>query len=184
MELTATVGDYINVFASIIIMPCVAITFVMWICHDIGMAMKNKDNWCMKVYKALSKIHIPIGTIACVLGIYHTIFATIKHGWQGITLGNVTFLLPAPQEDRRNLAAAAQSLLRRSYCNNAASLRPIHQIYFYVYSAVASDRKLPVLNNKELARGYYTDKVKSTSSLDDVLCFSKLVCCPAITGLR
>ena len=93
MELTATVGDYINVFASIIIMPCVAITFVMWICHDIGMAMKNKDNWCMKVYKALSKIHIPIGTIACVLGIYHTIFATIKHGWQGITLGNVTFLL-------------------------------------------------------------------------------------------
>ena len=93
MELTATVGDYINVFASIIIMPCVAITFVMWICHDIGMAMKNKDNWCMKVYKALSKIHIPIGTIACVLGIYHTIFATIKHGWQGITLGNVTFIL-------------------------------------------------------------------------------------------
>ena len=93
MELTATVGDYINVFASIIIMPCVAITFVMWICHDIGMAMKNKDNWCMKVYKALSKIHIPIGAIACVLGIYHTIFATIKHGWQGITLGNVTFIL-------------------------------------------------------------------------------------------
>lgn len=93
MELTAGVGNYINVFASIIIMPCVAITFIMWLFDDIGMALKNKDNWCRKVYKKLSKIHIPIGTIAFVLGTYHAIFATIDHGWQGIKWGNVTFFL-------------------------------------------------------------------------------------------
>lgn len=93
MELTAGVGNYINVFASIIIMPLVAITFIMWVCHDIGMVMKTPDNWCMKVYKALRKSHIPIGAIACILGTYHAVFATIDHGWQGIKFGNVTFFL-------------------------------------------------------------------------------------------
>jgi hypothetical protein len=93
MELTAGVGNYINVFASIIVMPCVALSFLMWAFHDIGMAMKNKDNWCMKAYKWLRKSHIPVGAVAVVLGTYHAIFATIDHGWQGIKLGNVTFLL-------------------------------------------------------------------------------------------
>ena len=91
--LTAGVGNYINVFASIIIMPCVGITLIMWILHDIGLAMKTKDNWCMKVYRALRKAHIPIGAIAAVLGTYHSIFATVDHGWQGLKWGNITFFL-------------------------------------------------------------------------------------------
>ena len=95
MELTAGVGNYINVFASIIIMPCVGITFVMWVLDEVGMALKNKDNWCRKVYKKLSKAHIVNGSIAFVLGTYHAVFATIDHGWNGIKLGNMTFFLYA-----------------------------------------------------------------------------------------
>lgn len=93
MEMVATAGDYINVFSSIILMPCMFLSLLLWVFHDIGLAMKNNDNWCMKVYKGLRKAHIPLGAAGTILGTYHTIFATIKHGWSGITWGNITFLL-------------------------------------------------------------------------------------------
>ncbi len=83
---------FINVYGTIILMPVVVLALLPWPFRDIGMAVKKKngkDNWLLKVYRFLMKIHIPLGIYTLVIGIFHTIFASINHGW-GFNWGMVT----------------------------------------------------------------------------------------------
>ena len=43
--------------------------------------MDNKKNGWLKIYKGLRKIHIPVGAATIILGLYHTIVASINHGF-------------------------------------------------------------------------------------------------------
>ena len=83
---------FINVYSTIIMMPVVALALLPWPFRDIGMIFKRrsgKDNWMLKIYRFLMKIHIPLGIYILVFGIFHTIFASINHGW-GFNWGMVT----------------------------------------------------------------------------------------------
>ena len=83
---------FINVYGTIVMMPIAVLTLLPWPFRDIGLAVKRKsgkDNWLLKVYRFLMKIHIPCGVYVLVVGIFHTIFASINHGW-GFNWGMVT----------------------------------------------------------------------------------------------
>lgn len=84
---------FINVYGTIIMMPIAVLALLPWPFRDIGLAVKRKtgksDNWLLKVYRFLMKIHIPCGMYVLIVGIYHTIFASINHGW-GFNWGMVT----------------------------------------------------------------------------------------------
>ena len=83
---------FINVYGTIIMMPIAFFTFLPWPVRDIGASLKRstgKDNWLLKLYRILMKIHIPCGVYVLVVGIFHTIFASINHGW-GVNLGMAT----------------------------------------------------------------------------------------------
>ena len=74
-------GEFINVFSSALLLPLCFLSIILWFFRAYGMAHENKDNAWLKIYKFLRKIHIPVGAATILLGLYHTIFASINHGW-------------------------------------------------------------------------------------------------------
>ena len=75
---------FINVYGTIIMMPIAFFALLPWPVRDIGLAIKRKtgkDNFLMKFHMILMKVHIPLGVYVLVVGIFHTIFASINHGW-------------------------------------------------------------------------------------------------------
>ena len=78
-------GEIINVLSSAIVFPLCFISISLWFFRVYGLAAKKdtgKDNniW-LKIYRVLRKIHIPVGAATIIIGLYHTIFASINHGW-------------------------------------------------------------------------------------------------------
>ena len=74
-------GEFINVFSSAILLPLCFLSIILWFFRAYGMAHENKDNVWLKIYKVLRRIHIPVGAATVLLGLYHTIFASMNHGW-------------------------------------------------------------------------------------------------------
>lgn len=78
-------GEIINVLSSAIVFPLCIISISLWFFRAYGVAVKKdtekSNNAWLKIYKVLRKIHIPAGAATLLIGLYHTIFASINHGW-------------------------------------------------------------------------------------------------------
>ena len=74
-------GEFINVFSSALLLPLCFLSIILWFFRAYGVAHENKDNIWLKIYKVLRRIHIPVGAATILLGLYHTIFASMNHGW-------------------------------------------------------------------------------------------------------
>ena len=74
-------GEKINVISSVILLPLCFLSIILWFFRAFGVTFENKNNGWLKIYKGLRKIHIPVGAATLILGMYHTIFASINHGF-------------------------------------------------------------------------------------------------------
>ena len=78
-------GEIINVLSSAIVFPLCFISISLWFFRVYGVAAKKdtgkSSNVWLKIYKSLRKIHIPVGAATVLIGLYHTVFASINHGW-------------------------------------------------------------------------------------------------------
>ncbi|MBQ9031235.1 MAG: hypothetical protein IJ106_07260 [Parasporobacterium sp.] len=73
--------EKLNVISSAIVLPLCFLSIILWFFRAFGMTFENKKNGWLKVYKVLRKIHIPVGAATIILGLYHTIVASINHGF-------------------------------------------------------------------------------------------------------
>ena len=73
--------EKLNVISSAVVFPLCFLSIILWFFRAFGMTFENKNNGWLKVYKVLRKIHIPVGAATVILGLYHTIKASISHGF-------------------------------------------------------------------------------------------------------
>lgn len=81
LSLSVGTGELINVLSSAIVLPLCFLSIILWFFRAYGQAHENKDNIWLKIYKVLRKIHIPVGAATILIGGYHAVFASIKHGF-------------------------------------------------------------------------------------------------------
>ncbi len=78
-------GEMFNVLSSAILFPLCIISISLWFFRAYGVAVEKdtekSNNVWLKIYKVLRRVHIPAGAATLLIGLYHTIFASIKHGW-------------------------------------------------------------------------------------------------------
>ena len=67
--------------SSVVLLPLCFLSIILWFFRAYGVTLDNKSNGWLKIYKGLRKIHIPIGAATLIIGMYHTIFASINHGF-------------------------------------------------------------------------------------------------------
>lgn len=79
--LSLGIGELINVLSSAIVLPLCFLSIILWFFRAYGQAHDNKNNIWLKIYKVLRKIHIPVGAATILIGGYHAIYASIKHGF-------------------------------------------------------------------------------------------------------
>ena len=108
-EFNPGIGEKINVISSVVLLPLCFLSIILWFFRAFGAATEKKNNGWLKIYKVLRKIHIPIGAATIIIGLYHTIFASINHGfsvnWGSAAmvfylLGFVCWLLRKPLKRR------------------------------------------------------------------------------------
>lgn len=80
-SLSIGTGEVINVLSSALLLPLCFLSIILWFFRAYGQAQDNKNNIWLKIYKVLRKIHIPVGAATILLGLYHAIYASIKHGF-------------------------------------------------------------------------------------------------------
>lgn len=73
--------EKLNVFSSALVLPLCFLSIILWFFRAFGSTFENKNNGWMKIYKGLRKIHIPVGAATIILGLYHTLVASINHGF-------------------------------------------------------------------------------------------------------
>lgn len=85
------IGELINVLASLAIIPLTFMLSIIFIYRKIG-KRQNPDSKINKWNKKLRKKHIPLGIALVIIAGFHTVWASMKHGWY-LSWGKVAFVV-------------------------------------------------------------------------------------------
>ncbi|MDO4861022.1 MAG: hypothetical protein Q4A48_08400, partial [Bacillota bacterium] len=77
---------YVNVLGGSLTFPFAILCMLVWFFKDMAIACPKKPNGWQKVYKVFRAIHIPLGAFVMAFGLYHAIYATIRHGYGAFEL--------------------------------------------------------------------------------------------------